>query len=122
MFDAVVFGSVAVLCTVFGTWLVRRQRRRRADTLAGWGTLAFGAGQFFRAAAAPAGDRQPLDFVLTVCFAVLSVTGFVLVARSKGGSRYGGYGPRYGYGPRGGRGSRYGRGRRRRRKLPPIRP
>ncbi|MFD4502093.1 hypothetical protein [Streptomyces sp. NPDC058457] len=102
MYDAVAFGTGGVLWLAVGIWFVRRQRRRHANTLAGWGALAFGVAQLTRAAGSLTGDRQPLGIILASCFVVLSVPGSVLLAR-------------------GGNTLRNGRTPRKRRKLPPIR-
>ncbi|WP_217546396.1 hypothetical protein [Streptomyces sp. GbtcB6] len=102
MFDAVAFGAGGALWLAVGMWYVRRQRRRHAGTLAGWGALVFGVAQLIRAAGSLTGDRQPLGIILASCFAVLSVSGSVLLARD-------------------GNTLRNGRTARKRRKLPPIR-
>jgi drug/metabolite transporter (DMT)-like permease len=103
MFDAVTFGAGGATCLVLGMWFVWRQRRRNAGALAGWGVLALGVGQLIRAAGSLTGDRQPLGVVLAICCAVISVVGYILMAR--GGASF-----------------RNRRGGRKRRKLPPIRP
>ncbi|MER6205334.1 hypothetical protein ACWDG9_15155 [Streptomyces sp. NPDC001073] len=88
-----------------GAWFVRRQRRRHAGTLAGWGALALGVGQLIHAAGSLTSNRQPLSVVLATCCAVVSVVGYILVASSRDTVPDG-----------------RGRSRRKRRKLPPIRP
>ncbi|MEU2620350.1 hypothetical protein ABZ642_19855 [Streptomyces sp. NPDC007157] len=103
MINAMVFGVSGAICLALGAWFVRRQRRRHAGTLVGWGGLALGLGQLIRAVASLAGDRQPLGLILAICCAVLSVVGYTLVARAPDPFRN-------------------GRGGRKRRKLPPIRP
>ncbi|MFC9495015.1 MULTISPECIES: hypothetical protein [unclassified Streptomyces] len=103
MFNAVAFGAGGAICLALGMWFVLRQRRRRASTLVGWGGLALGVAQLIRAVASLTGDRQPLGVILAICFAALSVVGYILVAR-------------------GGDTVRNGRGGKKRRKLPPIRP
>lgn len=103
MFSAVTFGSSGAICLALGVWLVWRQHRRHASTLASWGVLALGVGQLIRAAGSSTGDRQPLGDVLATCSAAISVVGFILVACGRDTVRS----------------SRRGW---RRRKLPPIRP
>ncbi|CAM5515256.1 hypothetical protein SCANM124S_04951 [Streptomyces canus] len=103
MFDAVAFGAGGGIGLALGTWCVRRQRRRHASTLAGWGGLALGVGLLIRAAGSLTGDRQPLGVILATCFAVVSAAGSVLVECGRGSLRN-------------------GRGGRKRRKLPPIHP
>ncbi|WP_159083298.1 hypothetical protein [Streptomyces sp. P3] len=83
MFDAVMFGAGGLICMTFGVWFVGRQHRRRASTRAGWGAMAIGLGQFFRAASSLSGSQQPLGFILTVCFAAFSLGGFILVMRDR---------------------------------------
>lgn len=103
MFDAVAFGAGGGIGLALGTWCIRRQRRRHASTLAGWGGLALGVGLLIRAAGSLTGDRQPLGVILATSFAVVSVVGSVLVACGRNTLRN-------------------GRGGRKRRKLPPIHP
>ncbi|GGN26063.1 hypothetical protein [Streptomyces fuscichromogenes] len=104
MFIASAFGASGAIWLTVGMWLIRRQRRRHAGTLAGWGALAFGVAQLIRAAGSLAGDRQPLGVILALGFTALSVAGWLLVIRD-------GATPRF----------RIGRTTRKRRKLPPIR-
>lgn len=103
MFDAVAFGAGGGVGLALGTWCVRRQRRRHASTLVGWGGLALGLGLLIRAAGSLTEDHQPLGVILATCFAVVSVAGSVLVACGRDTLRN-------------------GRGGRKRRKLPPILP
>lgn len=103
MFNAVAFGAGGAICLALGMWFVWRQRRRHANTLAGWGVLALGVGQLIRAAGSLTGDRQPLGVILATCSAVVSVVGCILLARGRDTVRN-------------------GRGGRKRRKLPPVRP
>ncbi|WP_406437332.1 hypothetical protein OHB00_23640 [Streptomyces sp. NBC_00631] len=103
MFIAVAFGAGGVICLAIGMWFVRRQHRRRASTLAGWGGLALGAAQLTHAANSLTGDRQPLGLILAGCCAALSIVGYLLLARDR---------DTYRNGPRS----------RKRRKLPPIHP
>jgi hypothetical protein len=103
MFGAVAFGAGGAICLALGVWFVWRQRRRNASTLAGWGGLALGVGQLIRAAGSLTGDRQPLGVILATCFAVISVVGYILVARGWDTVRNAHHA-------------------RKRRKLPPIRP
>ncbi|MFJ9537106.1 hypothetical protein ACIRPX_07610 [Streptomyces sp. NPDC101225] len=83
MFDAVVFGAGGAICLVLGMWFVLRQRRRHAGTLAGWGAVAVGVGQFLRAVGSLTDDHQPLGAVLVICFSVVSVAGFIMVVRGR---------------------------------------
>jgi hypothetical protein len=39
MFDAVAFGAGGAIFLPVGIWIVRRQRRRHAGTLAGWASF-----------------------------------------------------------------------------------
>lgn len=103
MFDAVAYGAGGAIFLALGVWFVWRQRRRHAGTLAGWGALAVGVGQLIRAAGSLTSDRQPLSLILATCCAVVSVVGYILVARGRDTVPA-------------------GRSRRKRRKLPPIRP
>lgn len=73
MFDAVAFGAGGGVGLALGTWCVRRQRRRHASTLVGWGGLALGLGLLIRAAGSLTEDHQPLGVILATCFAVVSV-------------------------------------------------
>ncbi|MFD3586085.1 hypothetical protein [Streptomyces sp. NPDC058683] len=103
MFDAVAFGTGGAICLALGMWFVRRQHRRHAGTLVGWGGLVIGVAQLIRAAGSLTEDRRPLGVILAICFAALSVVGYILLARGSDPFRN-------------------GRGGRKRRKLPPIRP
>ncbi|MFD4973227.1 hypothetical protein [Streptomyces sp. NPDC058424] len=103
MFDAVIIGVGGVICMACGVWLVGRQHRRRAGTRAGWGAIAIGLGQLFRAVGSWAGSRQPLGFILAACCLAFSIAGFILVVRDRDIFRN-------------------GRGGRKRRKLPPLHP
>jgi hypothetical protein len=103
MFDAVAFAAGGAIVLPVGMWVVWRQRRRHASTLAGWAGLALGLGLLMRAAGSLTGDRQPLGVILATCYAVISVAGSVLVACGRDTLRN-------------------GRGGRKRRKLPPIHP
>ncbi len=105
MFTVVFPGALGVICMAVGVWFVGRQHRRRAGTRAGWGTMAIGVGLLFRAAGFLTGNRQPLGFALTACFAAFSVTGYILVLRNRDRDLF-----------------RNGRGGRKRRKLPPLHP
>ncbi|WP_445528499.1 hypothetical protein [Streptomyces cyslabdanicus] len=102
MFVAVIIGVGGVICMASGLLLIGRQHRRRADTRAGWGAIAIGLGQLFRAVGSWAG-RQPLGFILAACCLAFSIAGFILVARDRDIFRN-------------------GRGGRKRRKLPPLHP
>ncbi|MFD8813080.1 hypothetical protein ACFV23_16725 [Streptomyces sp. NPDC059627] len=104
MFIAVTFGVSGAIWLAGGGWLVRRQRRRHARTLAGWAALALGVAQLLHAAASLTEDRQPLGLVLALCSAALSVVGYLVLNRD------GALGNR-----------RTAWKRRKRRKLPPIR-
>ncbi|MFD8724817.1 hypothetical protein ACFV2H_44435 [Streptomyces sp. NPDC059629] len=97
------FGAGGVICLATGMWFVRRQHRRRASTLAGWGGLALGTAQLIHAASSLTGDRQPLGVILAGCCAALSIVGYLLLARD-----------RHTY--------HNGHRSRKRRKLPPIHP
>ncbi|MET4644489.1 hypothetical protein ABID95_004238 [Streptomyces atratus] len=101
MFDAGIFGVGGLICVTLGVWFVGRQHSRRASTRAGWGATAIGLGQFSRAASSLSGSRQPLGFILAVCFAAFSLGGFFLVACDR---------------------DTLHRGGRKRRKLPPLGP
>ncbi|MCX3063200.1 hypothetical protein [Streptomyces beihaiensis] len=89
MFATVAFGCGAVFCVTGGTWLVLRQRRRRADTMEGWGVLFIGAGQLMRAVRSLTGDREPLGLILTLLFAAASLTGSILFTRGLKRTKYG---------------------------------
>ncbi|MFD4977587.1 hypothetical protein [Streptomyces sp. NPDC058424] len=83
MFDAVIIGVAGVICMAFGVWLVGRQHRRHTDTRAGWGAIAIGLAQLFRAADSLAGSRRPLGFILAACCAAFTLAGFILVVRDR---------------------------------------
>lgn len=100
---AVAFGTGGAICVALGMWFVRRQHRRRASTLVGWGGLALGGAQLIHAVGSLSRDRQPLGVILAICCAALSMVGYILLARGSDPFRN-------------------GRGGRKRRKLPPIRP
>ncbi|KOV58622.1 hypothetical protein [Streptomyces sp. MMG1121] len=103
MISAVFLGAGALVFLASGAWLVRHQRRRRADTRAGWGAIAIGLGQLLHGVGSLTGDRQPLGVILAACSAVFGIGGAVLVVRA-------------------GRTFRNGRGGGKRRKLPPLHP
>ncbi|MFG2793761.1 hypothetical protein [Streptomyces sp. NPDC048419] len=103
MIDAVILSTSAMVFVVIGAWFVRRQRRRHADTRAGWGGLAIGLGQLLHGIGSLRGDRQPLDLILAMCSAALGIGGAVLVVQA-------------------GKTLRKGRVTGRRRKLPPLHP
>lgn len=106
MFEAVCLGGAGLGFVASGTWYARRQRRRRADTRAGWGAAAFGVAQLFHAAGVLAGHRQPLGVVLATSCALSALCGLALEVAA-------------------GETIRNGRARRpqgKRRKLPPLQP
>ncbi|EPD63747.1 hypothetical protein [Streptomyces sp. HGB0020] len=79
MINATVLSVGALVFLVICTWFVRRQRRRHADTRAGWGGVVIGLGQLLHGIGSFSGDRQPLGVVLATCSAILGITGAVLV-------------------------------------------
>lgn len=100
---AVFLGTGGLVFLVVGAWFVRRQRGRRADTRAGWGSVGIGLSQLLHGAGFLFGARQPLDLVLALSSAVCAVGGAVLVATA-------------------GESLRKRRHRGKRRKLPPLHP
>jgi hypothetical protein len=103
MSNAVWLGGSGLLCAAFGAWFIGRQYRGHAGTRAGWGAIAFALGLIIRAAGLLAGSRQPLGFILAICFAVSNIGGAILLVSDRDtfrSSRAGG----------------------KRRKLPPLRP
>lgn len=103
MFDAVCLSTSGLVLVTFGSWFVWRQQHRRADTRAGWGSIAIGLGQLLHGIGSLPGDRQPLGLILALCSAASTLGGAVLVVRASEALRK-------------------GRGSGKRRKLPPLYP
>ncbi|TWG03250.1 hypothetical protein FHX80_111670 [Streptomyces brevispora] len=89
MFDVVLLGAGGLGCLAFGVWFIGRLRRRNTGTRAGWGAMALGLGLIIRAAGILAGSRQPLGLILALCFGVLNVGGFFLLASHRDKRRNG---------------------------------
>ena len=79
MINAMALSAGALVFLAIGTWFVRRQRRRHADTRAGWGAVAIGLGQLLHGIGSLSGNRQPLGVILAACSAAFGIGGAVLV-------------------------------------------
>ncbi|MEU8932288.1 hypothetical protein AB0D30_20635 [Streptomyces sp. NPDC048409] len=97
MAGAVFMGVSGLVFLLAGAWTVRRGRRGRADTRAGWAGVALGWSQLLHAAGTLPGVGQPLELVLASSCGVCGVAGAVLLAaagRSLRASRRGGGRPK----------------------------